>query len=251
MIYKGFSSIYDKLMSHAPYDQWVSWIEKMIGAQQKERIRVLDLACGTGEISVRLAGKGYDVTGIDISEDMLAQAQYKAAIRQLDIQFLQQDMRELAGHGQEFDAVVICCDSLNYLKNEKDVFDTFKNVFSLLKEGGLLLFDVHSVYKMDVIFPGSTYADQDEEVSVIWQSYAGDEPHSAVHDLTFFVENGDVYERFDESHEQRTFQTEKYISLLEQVGFEVQCVTADFSKLEPSAESERHFYTAKKTKTIV
>lgn len=160
-------------------------------------------------------------------------------------------MRELAGHGQEFDAVAICCDSLNYLKSEKDVFNTFKNVFSLLKEGGLLLFDVHSVYKMDVIFPGSTYADQDEEVSVIWQSYAGEEPHSAVHDLTFFVQNRDVYERFDESHEQRTFQTEKYISLLRQAGFEVQCISADFSKLEPSAESERHFYTAKKTKTIV
>ena len=63
--------------------------------------------------------------------------------------------------------------------------------------------------------------------------------------------SGDVYERFDESHEQRTFQTEKYISLLRQAGFEVQCITADFSKLEPSAESERHFYTAKKTKTIV
>ena len=148
-------------------------------------------------------------------------------------------MRELAGHGQEFDAVAICCDSLNYLKSEKDVFNTFKNVFSLLKEGGLLLFDVHSVYKMDVIFPGSTYADQDEEVSVIWQSYAGEEPHSAVHDLTFFVQNRDVYERFDESHEQRTFQTEKYISLLRQAGFEVQCITADFSKLEPIATSKR------------
>lgn len=87
MIYQGFSGVYDSLMAHAPYDQWVEWIEKSISAQQKENVRILDLACGTGEISVRLAEKGYDVTGVDISEDMLAQAQQKAADRKLQIHF--------------------------------------------------------------------------------------------------------------------------------------------------------------------
>ncbi|WP_077736396.1 class I SAM-dependent DNA methyltransferase [Bacillus sonorensis] len=251
MIYKGFSGIYDSLMAHAPYDQWVEWVENALSEKRKEDIRILDLACGTGEISVRLAEKGYDVTGVDFSEDMLSQAQQKAADRRLEIQFLQQDMRELGGFGRAFDAVVICCDSLNYLPDEKGVFATFKNVFSLLKDGGLLLFDVHSVYKMDVVFPGSTYADQDEAISVIWQSYAGEEAHSVMHDLTFFVESGGVYERFDESHEQRTFETEVYIRLLEKAGFDIQKITADFSGLEPEADTERHFYIAKKAKTIV
>ncbi|KAA6451384.1 class I SAM-dependent DNA methyltransferase [Bacillus swezeyi] len=251
MMYQGFSGIYDSLMAHAPYDQWVEWIEKSICAQQKETVRILDLACGTGEISVRLAEKGYDVTGVDISEDMLAQAQQKAADRKLQIHFFQQDMRDLTGHGQKFDAVVICCDSLNYLIDEKGVLDTFQNVFSLLKDNGLLLFDVHSVYKMDHVFPGSTYADQDEEISVIWQSYTGEAVHSVVHDLTFFVESGGVYERFDESHEQRTFEAEEYSRLLEAAGFEIGEITADFSDLKPGAETERHFYIAKKSKTIV
>lgn len=77
MIYKGFSGVYDTLMAHAPYDQWVEWIENTLSAYGKDAVRILDLACGTGEMSVRLAEKGYDVTGVDISEDMLAQAQQK------------------------------------------------------------------------------------------------------------------------------------------------------------------------------
>lgn len=143
---------------------------------------------------------------------------------------------------------MICCDSLNYLKDEKDVLDTFKSVFSLLKDDGLLLFDVHSVYKMDDVFPGSTYADQDEEISVIWQSFPGEAVHSVVHDLTFFVENGGVYERFDETHEQRTFETEEYTRFLRASGFDVQQITADFSDRKPAPDTERHFYTAKKLK---
>ena len=72
-----------------------------------------------------------------------------------------------------------------------------------------------------------------------------------MHDLTFFVENGGVYERFDETHEQRTFETEEYTRFLRASGFDVQQITADFSDRKPAADTERHFYTAKKAKTIV
>ncbi|MCY9456984.1 class I SAM-dependent methyltransferase, partial [Bacillus inaquosorum] len=111
MIYQGFASVYDELMSHAPYDQWTKWIE----ASLPEKGRILDLACGTGEISIRLAEKGFEVTGIDLSEEMLSYAQQKVSSNQ-PILFLQQDMREIAGFDGQFDAVAICCDSLNYLK---------------------------------------------------------------------------------------------------------------------------------------
>lgn len=162
MIYQGFASVYDELMSHAPYDQWTKWIETSL----PEKGRILDLACGTGEISIRLAEKGFEVTGIDLSEEMLSYAQQKVSSNQ-PILFLQQDMREITGFDGQFDAVAICCDSLNYLKTKNDVIETFKSVFRVLKPEGILLFDVHSSYKIAEVFPDSTFADQ-TKISVIF-----------------------------------------------------------------------------------
>ncbi|WP_226566803.1 class I SAM-dependent DNA methyltransferase [Bacillus stratosphericus] len=247
MIYQGFAGVYDELMTHAPYDEWVQWIQQYIGPKAK----IIDVGCGTGEISLRLAQNGHVVTGIDLSEEMLAFAQQKAQAHKLPIQFLHQDMRELTGFDQAFQASVICCDSLNYLKNENDVKKTFKNMFQLLEKDGVLLFDVHTPYKMEKVFPGSTYADQDEEISYIWQSDQGDALYSVIHDLSFFVKNGDVYQRYDETHEQRTFTFEKYALFLESVGFEKIEVTADFTNEAPQEFSERYFISAKKPKTIV
>lgn len=104
---------------------------------------------------------------------------------------------------------------------------------------------------MDHVFPGSTYADQDEEISVIWQSYAGEAVHSVVHDLTFFLENGGVYERFDESHEQRTFEAEEYSRLLETAGFKVGEITADFSDLKPGQKRNGTLYSKKRNHRLI
>lgn len=137
-----------------------------------------------GEISIRLAEKGFEVTGIDLSEEMLSFAQQKVSSSQ-PILFLQQDMREITGFDGQFDAVVICCDSLNYLKTKNDVIETFKSVFRVLKPEGILLFDVHSSFKIAEVFPDSTFADQDEDISYIWQSFAGSDELSVIHDMSF------------------------------------------------------------------
>lgn len=247
MIYQGFAGVYDELMTHAPYDEWVQWIQQYI----KPNAAIIDVGCGTGEISLRLAEKGHKVTGIDLSEEMLAFAQQKAQAKNQSIQFLHQDMREVTGFEQAFQAAVICCDSLNYLKNENDVKKTFKNMFQLLEADGVLLFDVHTPYKMEEVFPGSTYADQDEEISYIWQSDKGDDVYSVIHDLSFFVKDGDMYQRYDETHEQRTFPFETYAAFLESAGFEQIEVTADFTNEAPGEFAERYFISAKKPKTIV
>ncbi|MFJ5964797.1 class I SAM-dependent DNA methyltransferase [Bacillus sp. NPDC093026] len=247
MIYQGFAGVYDELMTHAPYDKWVHWIQQHV----ERNAKIIDVGCGTGEIALRLAKNGHTVTGVDLSEEMLACAQQKAQAHKQSIQFLHQDMRELTGFDQAFKVAVICCDSLNYLKNENDVKKTFKNMFQLLEEDGVLLFDVHTPYKMEKVFPGSTYADQDEEISYIWQSHQGDELYSVIHELSFFVKDGDVYQRYDETHEQRTFTCEAYVAYLESTGFECIEVTADFTNEAPQESAERYFISAKKPKTIV
>lgn len=247
MIYQGFAYIYDRLMKDAPYDQWVNFIEKTISKYHQGAKRLLDVGCGTGEIAVSLAKKDLAVTGVDLSEDMLTVAQSKADKEKVNILFLQQDMRELAGFPESFDIATICCDSLNYLETEKDVLATFHAVYDQLTDQGLLVFDVHSIHKIDNVFANETFADQDDEVSFIWNSYLGDEPNSIEHDMTFFVRRDELYERYDEVHYQRTYSIEEYKTLLASASFEVLQICGDFEfNKSPASTAERIFFVCKK-----
>ncbi|UII54948.1 class I SAM-dependent methyltransferase [Cytobacillus spongiae] len=248
MSYGDFAYIYDELMSHVPYDQWVKLVkDKQEKYSINEGNQLLDLACGTGELSIRFANEGFAVTGIDLSEDMLAVAHSKAMEHQQSIQFLQQDMSELEGLDQ-FDIIGIFCDSLNYLQTEEQVTQTFKSVFNYLKDGGLFIFDVHSVFKVMQVFMNQTFALNDEEISYIWHSYQGEHPNSVEHDLTFFVfdEETGSYNRYDELHFQRTFPIQVYEAWLKEIGFELLDITADFENTPPQTQSERIFFTLRK-----
>lgn len=247
MIYQGFAYIYDQLMKEAPYDQWVSFIQRAIATYSPEAKNLLDVGCGTGEIAIRLANKQFHVTGVDLSEDMLAVAESKLEEHNVQVMFLQQDMRELTGFSEPFDVVTICCDSLNYLESEEDVLTTFRAAYDQLKNQGLLIFDVHSLYKIHHIFAGATFADQDEDVSFIWNSYLADEPNSVEHDMSFFVKQNGMYKRYDELHYQRTFSTDEYKAWLEAASFEVVNICSDFHFDEkPLSTSERLFFIARK-----
>ncbi|NRD75904.1 class I SAM-dependent methyltransferase [Bacillus sp. BRMEA1] len=247
--YEQFAYLYDELMSDAPYDQWVKFVKDVLGkfSSHEGTSHLLDLACGTGELSIRFAQEGFKVTGIDLSEDMLAVAQAKAVDAGVHIPFYQQDMAALDGLDQ-FDVIGIFCDSLNYLKTEKDVISTFSHVFQFLKEGGIFLFDVHSLYKINDIFIGQTFAQNEEDVSYIWNSFPGEYPNSVEHDLSFFVldEKTQKYDRFDELHFQRTFSIEHYSKWLTEAGFTVMEIGADFKHEPPQIKSERIFFVAKK-----
>lgn len=243
MSYERFAYLYDELMQDVPYDEWVKIVEAYKEKYQVNGMKLLDLACGTGELSVRFAQKGYDVTGADLSGDMLSVAQMKAQAQSMPIQFFQQDMTELEELG-EFDIIGIFCDSLNYLKDEQAVKKTFEGVYRLLKKGGLFIFDVHSVYKMRDIFADATFTWDDEEITYIWNSFKGDDPHSVEHELTFFVldERTGKYDRVDEVHYQRTYPEAIYVELLKQAGFENIEITGDYSLKAPDSTTERLFF---------
>ncbi|MBD3109975.1 class I SAM-dependent methyltransferase [Bacillus sp. AGMB 02131] len=247
MSYGRFAYVYDFLMSDVPYD---NWINLFISKKEQYNIagsKVLDVACGTGEFSVRLAKKGYAVTGVDLSDEMLAIAKVKADQAGVTIPFYQQNMIEL-DMGEQFDSIVIFCDSLNYLHTENDVQSTFRRVYEQLKPGGLFMFDVHSVFKIEHIFAGQTFADVQDEVSYIWNSFEGEEPFSIEHELTFFVkaEESDQYDRFDEDHYQRTYNIDTYKQWLAEAGFTVKEVLADLEDQTPVEDSERIMFVAVK-----
>lgn len=247
MTYVKFAYLYDHLMSDVPYDKWVTMINKAKNEYQIKGNRILDLACGTGEIAIRLAEADYAVTGIDLSEDMLSVAQSKTEERGLSIFYLEQDMSSLEGLST-FDFIGIFCDSLNYLQTEQQVIDTFKGVYEFLEDDGLFVFDVHSLYKMNELFINQTYAVNDEDISLIWLCFEGDFPDSVEHDLSFFQldETTNQYNRYDECHFQRTYSIEQYKEWLVDCGFEILKVQADFMDEEIPQDAERIFFYCKK-----
>lgn len=247
MSYQKFAYLYDELMDDVPYDEWVNWVKVLKEKYGLNGNKILDLACGTGELSVRLQAAGFDVTGVDLSEDMLAVANAKATDAGFSLPFIHQDMRKLDGIGR-FDLIGIFCDSLNYLQEEEDVIQTFSGAFQHLKPGGLFLFDVHSLYKMDVIFQQSPFVYNGDNLAYIWTCFTGEHPHSVEHELSFFsiVEESGLYERMDEIHYQRTFEVGQYKKWLEAVGFEILEISADFTATEPNDTSERIMFTARK-----
>lgn len=246
MSYERFAYIYDELMQDVPYDQWVELINEKRAKYGIAGSKLLDLACGTGELSVRLAQHNYDVTGIDLSSDMLAIAQTKASQNGVVIDFLQQNMTELQLI-EEYDFIGIFCDSLNYLRNPEEIKQTFQGVHKYLSDRGLFIFDVHSIYKMTEIFMDQTFTYDQGEICYIWNCFPGDWPNSVEHELTFFVETeAGKYERFDETHIQRTFSIHDYTNWLKEAGFEVLEVTGDFLNTEPAQDTERIFFTVRK-----
>ncbi|MED1607463.1 class I SAM-dependent methyltransferase [Cytobacillus kochii] len=253
MSYQQFAYLYDGLMVDAPYEKWVSIVASQCNLHQLKGKRLLDLACGTGELSLRLAKKGYEVTGADLSNNMLAVAQKKAASEALSIQFLEQDMSQLDEIGC-YDIITIFCDSLNYLQSEDEVKSTFSGVYEHLADDGLFMFDVHTVHKIDDLFVNQTFALNEEDVSYIWQSFEGEFPHSVEHDLSFFVldEKIGTYKRYDECHFQRTYEFDVYRQWLKEAGFEITTFFVDFNeKNREMNDAERLFFICKKLKNRI
>lgn len=243
MSYGKFAQIYEQLMTDIPYDQYVNWIERYAPPSQFPAL--LDVGCGTGTLSLKLYSKGYHVSGLDISEEMLAVANETFQKNNVNIPLYCMSMDEVEGFS-DLDCIIIPIDSINYLQDEESVFETFVRMYQSLRDGGQLFFDVHSVYKMDEIFLQSPFTYDDENITYIWYTEKGEEKHSVYHDLTFFVKklDSDLYERFEETHFQKTYPIEQYVEWLKEAGFSNIEITADWTNQQPKEDSERIFFRA-------
>ena len=243
--YERFAHVYDELQTDIPYNSYVDWIEQY--APSKHYPSLLDIGCGTGVLGLMLANTGYNVSGIDLSEDMLAIAAERFANAGLQVPLYCMSMHELDGF-EALDVVTIAIDSLNYVVEQANVYATLERIFHSLREGGQLFFDVHSLFKMNDIFLDGPFTYDDGDISYVWHTEPGDYEHSVVHQMTFYVRDGasNLYERFDEEHIQRTFPIEQYMTWLREIGFTDVEVTADFTNEAPEYVSERIFIRAVK-----
>ena len=242
MAYETFAFVYDEVMDDSLYQEWLDFSLRHL---PKATNQVLELACGTGALAVDFAKKGFDVTGLDLSEEMLTLASDRAIQEDVSINWVAGDMLDLTDIGK-YQAVTCFSDSLCYMQDATQVQQVFKGVYQLLEESGTFIFDVHSIYQIDEVFPDYSFHDQTEDFAFLWDSYSGDSSHSIEHFLTFFVKKeGEMFERFDELHKERTYSLDMYQKMLTEVGFKVE-VFADFMDDEPMETSKRWFFVCQK-----
>ncbi|WP_244897378.1 class I SAM-dependent DNA methyltransferase [Marinococcus halophilus] len=242
-MYNGFAEVYDRLMADAPYQ---AWKDAVIQETPGKSVKMLELGCGTGEIMKHLYGEGFRVDGMDLSADMLAVAAQKWGLSDEKPVLFHQDMRVLEAP-DTYQFIYCFCDSLNYLTAPEDVKNTFAGVYSHLEAEGVFMFDVHSIHYIEDILAEVSFADNDEEISFIWDVYPSEQNWEVEHELTIFSKNIDgTYNRYDEDHVQRTFAINEYKEWLEEAGFSNIRITADFTADFPNEQSERIFFVAKK-----
>lgn len=181
MAYETFAFVYDEVMDSSLYQKWLDFSCRHLG----EKKQIMELACGTGALAVEFAKAGFDVTGLDLSEEMLMIASQRAEQEDTPIQLVEGDMLDLTDVGT-YEAITCYSDSICYMEDEQSVQQVFDGVYNSLRDDGVFMFDVHSTYQMDEVFPDYSYHYQTDEFAFLWESYQGEVPHSIEHFFDFF-----------------------------------------------------------------
>ena len=189
--YTGFAEVYDTFMDNVPYEEWGAYL---CGLLEEYGIRdgiVADLGCGTGTMTEYLAEKGYDMIGIDASEEMLEIAQEKKEKSGYEILYLLQDMREFELYGT-VRAIISVCDSINYITEPGDLRQVFHWADNYLDPDGVFIFDFNTEYKYREVLGDQTIAENRETCSFIWDNYYYEEERINEYELSLFIRENKV-----------------------------------------------------------
>lgn len=254
--YTSFASVYDTFMDNVPYGEWGGYIYTLLCRYGVKSGIILDLGCGTGTITEILAGYGYDMIGVDNSEDMLELAMEKRIASGHDILYLLQDMREFELYGT-VRAVVSVCDSVNYITEPEELAGVFRLVNNYLDPGGIFIFDFNTEYKYREVMGDCTIAEDRGPCSFIWDNCYYEEERINEYDLTLFIregtapgqnegaeeddteENGALYRKYTETHFQRGYTLEEIRELLSSAGLIFQAAYDMDTREAAGEKSER------------
>ncbi len=247
--YSSLAAVYDKLNDGIDYDAWADYIEgQLTRFSAAKPLSLLDLACGTGTLTSIFASRGYDMTGVDLSEDMLAVAREKCDGRRFahPVLFVRQDMSELELYGT-VNAAFCCLDSLNYLTDTSALERTLARVHTFLDPGGLFVFDMNAPAKFERVYADNAYVLEDEGILCAWQNEYNSRSKICNFYLSIFREASDGrWSRFDELQRERCYSLRTVKRILASCGFELLALEGDFSGSPVDADTERWYFTVRR-----
>lgn len=226
MAYEHFYRYYDRLMDDIPYEHYIDFVKSHL----QRGTHLLDLGCGTGSVLIPLLKAGYQVDGLDGSEEMLMVLQDKLLDDNRSTNLYCDDMRNIRLE-EYYDGIYSFIDTINYLTTPSDLKQTFEGIYHSLKPGGIFIFDIHNKKYIEEVFMDYSYHEHFSDFSYLWDTFLEitDEKTTIDHTLTFFIRlsNG-TYERVDEEHRQTVYPLDRYLALLKAAGFQSIEVLSDF-----------------------
>lgn len=245
--YEEFAPYYDLLTQNVDYDKRADYFLGLLREFSPDVSLVLDLACGTGSLTIELAKRGMDMIGTDESVAMLGVAMNKAVESQQRILFLNQSMQELDLYGT-VDGVVCTLDSLNHLPDEENLEKVFSRLALFCAPGGVLIFDVNTSYKHRILLANEAYVYETDEVYCVWQNqYLGDKDDTVEISLDFFSPTGNGgYSRRKEFFQERIFSFPVLDHYLQKTNFTIEAVYDELTHDEPKEDSQRLIYVVRR-----
>lgn len=245
MSYSSFASVYDDLTVNVDYKRRAEYIADILREQGIADGLLLDLACGTGSLSVEFSKMGYEVIATDASPDMLMEARDKAYDQELNIMFLCQRMEETDLYGT-VRAIVCALDSINHLPDIEALNKTFTVLKNFIDDGGIMVFDVNTLYKHREVLGNNTFIYDEEKVFCAWQNRLLKDNRTVNINLDFFRKNGSVYERYNENFNEIAFTDDEIVNAVEGGGFKVIARYDDLTGEAPTDKSERIYYVVRR-----
>ena len=235
--YQGLAPIYDHVMAHVNYGEWAAYIDALFTHFAPDTTRVVDLACGTGNVSFALHRLGYEVTGVDRSEAMLQVAREKVA--GTDVEFVQRDLRQLAGLGP-FDAATCLYDSINYLLAPADIDAALRGAQSIVQPGGLFVFDICTERNSLRYFRNMRDSGQGPGFS--YERHSIYDPAKRLQSNHFRIRRDGSDVAFKETHVQRIYAVAAIAARAEASAWELLALFDGFTFDEGTEDSDRvHF----------
>lgn len=243
--YEALAASYDGLTYDVTYGEILAFMESILHALGKKPRLVLDLACGTGSMSVLMAQKGYRVIGADLSQEMLTVAYGKAMeLEENRPLFICQPMQALELL-EPVDLAVCCLDSLNYLTEPGDVRETFRRVFRQLNPGGVFVFDINSSEKLQSL-DGQVFLDENNDTYCVWRAEYEPKDRICYYGIDLFQREQDVWRRSFEEHAEYAYETGELTQWLKDAGFSRIQAFGDRVMRRPEAGEQRIYFAAEK-----